>query len=119
MFPEIYFATWLQSFFYNFVPDFQNSFSNHNIINIPMKKIGTTFLVLSVVLFFSCGGHNHHDHEEAHDHEHNIESDHSHSDSEHSEKKKSHEGHADEIIFSKHQADEAGVKIETVTPAKF
>ena len=123
MFPEIYFATKLQSFFYNFVPEFQNSFSNHNIINIPMKKIGTTFLALSVALFFSCGGHNHHNHEEAHgheaDHEHNIESAHSHSDSEHSEKKNSHEGHADEIIFSKHQAEEAGVKIETATPAKF
>jgi RND family efflux transporter MFP subunit len=93
-----------------------------------MKPNIFVFLIPVILLFYGCGhsaadSHGH-DHEHGHDHSHHGH-DHSHDghDHSHSAHDNSHgeegEHDEDEIIFSKEQADAAGVEVESVSPSDF
>lgn len=71
-----------------------------------MKKISYLIMIISACLAVGC-----HNHDHDHDHDEHLHEEEAHSEEQHA--------HAGEIIFTKAQAEAAGVKIEKASPSTF
>lgn len=95
-----------------------------------MKKFFKTIILAAyIIMMNACGtSHEHENHEHSHEHEHehsencnhehNHEHDHSH-DHEHQSAEDEHNHADDEIIFTEHQAKDAGLTFDTIAPRSF